>query len=411
VRILHLSTYELSGGSAKSASRIHNTLLQSGFNSKMIVGLRESTSPHVNQLHASWFEKRIQSISSTISSLTGYQYLFIPYSSRIISHPWVAKADVVVIYNAHGGFIDFTSLAKLFSIKPIVWRLSDLWPLTGHCAYPGNCERWLSGCGQCPDLKSYPGVGFDKTRYLWQKKYNLYQIRHPSIIAPSRWMYNNARRSPLLVNSNISYIPNGIDIDIFSPNDQISSRRILGIKDDNSVSILFIAEKSYPNIRKGTDLLEKALELLSDCNISLIAVGHHSERWTYAVPIKVYSLGSLSQPELLKHAYCASDIVCIPSTHENLPNTVIESLACARPVVAFDSGGIRDAVHHMRSGLLCFEQTPQALADSLRMLIFSNSLRMSLGKRARSLSVESFSSVTEASRVVDVCAEAIKQQS
>ena len=410
MNIVHISAFENSGGSAKSANRIHQAMLRKGYNSKMIVGNKESESPYVDQITTNRLEKVFQSICNSLFSLIGLQYESLPFSYRLTTHPWILDSDVVILYNTHGGYIDFPSLTKLFLLKPIIWRFSDLWPITGHCSYPGKCERWLTGCGNCPDLGTYPGVGVDMTSRLWKQKIRLFRTFKPNIIAPSSWMSAQAHLSPMLTKSTISYIPNGISLTVFTANDRSISRSFLGI-DDSSVVVLFIAEKSYPNCRKGTPILQKALHLIKSKNISLLAVGHHSERWIKAVPIKVHSLGSLTDPLVLRHAYCASDFSCVPSVHENLPNTVIESLACGTPVLAFDSGGIRDGVIDMETGILCKERTPESLALSLDYLACNPRLRHRLSITSRNLAVERFSDSMEADYILESCRSALQNKS
>src|SRR6185436_13361484 len=122
-----------------------------------------------------------------------------------------------------------TALPLLSRSRPIVWRLSDMWALTGHCTHSFSCERWKTGCGSCPILSDYPALKWDTTSLLWKIKRSVYSRSNINIIAPSKWIAGIAKESPLLGRFPIHRIPNGVDTSIFRPVEKSDARQRIGV--------------------------------------------------------------------------------------------------------------------------------------------------------------------------------------
>ena len=149
--VVHVSTADNEGGSGRAAYRIHDGLRALGLRSRMVVGFKVTQDPDVH-LTRGRLGRHLDLRADRIQSHFGRQFQFVPSAMRFASHPWFGEADVIQLYNLHGGYFPFRQLSVLGAKAPLVWRLSDMWPLTGHCAYSGSCERWRTGCGACPDL-------------------------------------------------------------------------------------------------------------------------------------------------------------------------------------------------------------------------------------------------------------------
>jgi glycosyltransferase involved in cell wall biosynthesis len=342
--------------------------------------------------------KRADDIADRVTWRLGLQYQAVPSALRVLRHPWLQKPDIIQLYNTHGGYFAPWILPALARRAPLVWRLSDMWPMTGHCAYSASCNRWMTGCGACPDLATYPAIGLDTTAYLWRQKRRIYERMKLTVVAPSSWIEGIARQSPLLAHADIHRIPNGLDLNAFHPSDRGAARRHFGVPHDRT-AILFAPHVASNNKRKGGDLLEAALQRLgARDDVVLLVAGVGAEQWVGRVPQQVIALGYLREDRLMAMANAACDFVVVSSAVENLPNGVMEAFACERPVVAFDSGGMRDAVRDGDTGVLVPSLDVAGLARALEQMIADAEGRRAMGERALALAKREFAAEVEVAR-------------
>ena len=400
--IVHFSTADIIGGSARSAYRIHTGLRAAGHHSRMLVGIKASDDADVMTIQRGPISRFSDRVANKVCDTLGLQYQFVPSSLAIPNHPWVRDADVIALYNTHGGYFAQSLVARLAAIAPVVWRLSDLWPMTGHCAYPGTCERWRSGCGDCPDLASYPAIKIDRTAYLFNKKNETYRRSALNIVAPSSWTEKCARESTLLGRFPIERIPNGLDAAAYQPMDRSAVRQRLGIEPDTKV-IMFAAHILDGNPRKGADVLLEALRRLEHPErYLLMLVGQGGETWIESSPVHVRLMGYLKTPAALAEIYAAADVIAIPSVVENLPNVLIEALACGRAVVASDAGGMRDGIRHKETGYLAKPGAAEDFANGLSLVLNDDALRHEMENASRQLFEEQFTSDKEITRLLSL---------
>jgi glycosyltransferase involved in cell wall biosynthesis len=396
--IVHFSTADGEGGSARSAYRIHSGLRRRGHQSRMLVKYKVLDDPDVDTVSGGGVLERCDDLANRVTWRVGLQYQVVPSALRVLRHPWMQHPDVIQLYNTHGGYFTPWIIPALARRAPLVWRLSDMWPMTGHCAYAGPCERWQSGCGACPDLGAYPAVGVDLTDLLWRQKQRLYRRADVTVVAPSSWIESIARKSPLFAGAGIHRIPNGLDLSVFTPSDQAAARQHFGVPAD-CTAMLFAPHVAGDNKRKGGDLLEAALQRLDPReNVVLLVAGVNADWWVGRVPQRVIPLGYLRGDKAMALANIASDFVVVSSAVENLPNGVIEAFACERPVVAFDTGGIRDAVRNEETGLLVPDLDVGLLGEAIARMAADAAARRAMGERALTLARREFSAEVEVSR-------------
>lgn len=403
--VLHVSTADNEGGSGRSAYRIHDGLRRLGHTSHMLVGTRTTDDPDVDTVHGGGLPRLADRLAEEATRRLGLQYWAYPSSRRVLAHPWARGADIIQLYNTHGGYFSHRLLPRLSALAPIVWRLSDLWPLTGHCAYPGACDRWLGGCGPCPDLAAYPPLARDTTGLLWRDKRKLYSRCRLTVVAPSSWTEDAARRSPLFAGCAVHRIPNGLDLEVFRPLERRAAAEVLGLDPDRP-AILFSANVVDDNPRKGSGLLMEALNRLGRGDeVQVLLAGLGGERWRGRIPQHVVPLGYLRDDRLIAAANAAAHMVVVPSVAENLPNTILEAMACGRPVIAFDSGGIRDAVADHRTGLLVPNGDAEALAAAMAALLDDPGMRRDLGEAALDTCRAEYDSRLQARRFEELYAD------
>lgn len=384
MNILHVSTEYNLGGSGRAAYRIHASLQRRGYTSRMLVATRVMGVPDVGPIWSTLPWRAADWAAKRVTEALSLQYMFLPSSWNLLRHPWFREADVVQLYNTHGGYFSHAVIGVASRRKPFVWRLSDMWPLTGHCCYSYDCDRWLTGCGSCPLLTDEPPLRHDRTAQLWRIKRSLYKRANVHLVAPSRWIADVAARSPLVGHWPRHLIPNGIDVAVFRPIARHAAREVLGIPPDDVV-ILFssVETRAY---RKGGPFVAEAISRLRsrrDRRLRLLVVGHEARQWEQAVAVPVTALETVRDDHLLAVIYSAADVFVHPSLADNLPNGVLESLACGTPVIAFDTGGVPDAVRPMETGYLARHKDAEDLARGIERIIEDDSLRSRMSLACR----------------------------
>jgi glycosyltransferase involved in cell wall biosynthesis len=388
--VLHISESDAAGGAGSAAYRLHRRLRGLGHRSRMLVGRRGTADPDVRALkrNAAW--RAADRASGEILDRLGLQYVFYPSSFGVRREPWFREADVVQLHNLHGSYFSFTALPVLSRRRPLVWQLHDQWAMTGHVAYPLDCERWRAGCGACPYLDEYPGLARDATARLWRLKDRVYERSRLTLVVPSRWLEQLVGDSPLLRRFPVHRIPTGVDADMFRPGPRDEARARLDLPADRQV-VLFAASQLWEG-RKGLSLLVRALARMEDPPLLLLA-------GEGAPPAGVESrvLGPVGEAALVS-AYRAADAVAVPTLADVQTQTAPESLACGVPVVSFDRGGIVDVVRHLETGWQARFGDPDELAGGLAAVLGDGELRERLGRRGRELVEEEYGAELQARR-------------
>jgi len=345
--------------------------------------------------HKLWvFDRLADKLTDSLS----LQYLFYPSSFLLSFRRWFQEADIVQLYNTHGGYFSHTALPFLSRRKPIVWRLSDMWPMTGHCVYSYGCERWKTGCGSCPIVHEYPALRQDRTALLWRIKQRVYQASNLTIVAPSQWMAGLVKESPLLGRFPVHVIPNGLDPEVFRPIPKQAAREVLGLHPERKV-VLFGAHFASERRKGGALLLEALARLHQD--IELLVIGRGATQFeSSAFPVRC--LGPIHDDQLLAAVYSAADVFVLPTLADNLPNTVLESMACGTPVVSFEVGGVPELVRHMETGYVARYGDPADLAEGLQRLLGSQELRATLGSRCRQVVEQNYRLDLQARRFLEL---------
>lgn len=408
--VVHLSATDNEGGSGRSAYRIHDGLRGLGWRSRMLVGTKVTRDPDVDTVYGG--SRAVKWAGYLIDRATrnvGLAYQWQPWSGRLRCHPWLGEADVIQLFNLHGGYFPIRLLPSMSRHAPLVWRLSDMWPMTGHCVYSGTCEKWKSGCGTCPIPRDYVELGIDTSAFLWRQKERLYAKCDITVVAPSSWTEKLARESPLLGRFPVCRIPNGLDTQIFRPIPREVACEILHY-DPSIRRILFVAHGLDDNPRKGGSCLMEALKHMGALpGTELLLAGVGGESWERAgLPIRVRRAGYITDDRLMAALYSCADLIVVPSSVENLPNTLLEAMACGLPAVAYDTGGMADAVHDGVTGHLVRSGDAAALASAIRQLLGDNGeQRARMRDESRRLIEREFSSEIQAERFAALYGEII----
>lgn len=382
MEVLHLNTRDKSGGASRAAYRLHKQLRMEGIDSKMLVQHKHGDDPSVLTVDTRLSDFR-GDIRSKVDSLRIKQYpdrkgdVFSPgiYGKNIAKKVNKIDPDIVHLHWISEGFVKINCLENIDA--PLVWTLHDMWPFTGGCHYSNGCTRYRNNCGKCPYLGSDRQADLSH-RILELKKEHWSGIQM-NIVTPSEWLANQARTS-IFEEKPISVIPNGVDINHFSPRDGEKAKDLYSLPDDKKL-ILFGAFNTT-NPRKGYGHLRNAIRKVDPRNKALVTYGHGDPPPEIEEKFDVYHIGHVDDLGLAL-LYAAADVMVVPSIEDNLPNTILEALACGTPCVAFDIGGIPDMVNHMENGYLAKPSDPVDLSQGINWVLEGENNRQNLSKNAR----------------------------
>ena len=373
MRVLIVNTSERTGGAAVAASRLMKALNNNGVKAKMLVRDKESDSLTVVGLpkspmlhwHFLWerlvifcrlhfsrkhlFEIDIANTGSDITKLREFQ-----------------EADVIHLHWINQGMLSLNGISKILrSGKPVVWTMHDIWPATGICHLTLGCHYFVNRCANC---KYLPGGGGsnDLASRIWQKKQQMQVDENIYYVACSRWLESEAKTSALLKGQKITSIPNPIDTHIYKKGNKEEARQRLGLPLDKKL-ILFASQR-VTNENKGMSYL---IEALAKCQTSceIVILGGHAEEVVEQLPMKVYPLGYVNDEQRIVDVYNAADVFVLPSLSENLPNTIMEAMACGVPCVAFKVGGIPEEIDHLKNGYVAAYRDAEDLAKGIAWVL------------------------------------------
>ena len=410
MKVLLVNTSDAGGGAQEVGARLMRDLRARGHEARMAVGHTPGGNEGVETIpnwekrtpvargaaHLAHVTKRdwIRRAGEPLRSarvLRGEEDFDHPGTWELLRELSASPPDVIHAHNLHGGYFDLRALPRLSRIAPLVLTLHDMWLMTGHVAHSFDCERWRTGCGECPYLDAYQAVPRDRTHWNWQRKRDIYAQSRLHAATPSEWLHSRARDSILsagLVESRV--IPNGVELERFSPGDRAEARARVGLPSDGRV-VMFAANSTRSNQFKDFAALERALGGLD--GVIAVSVGEAGEtRRIGSNELRMIA----PQPDLTPW-YRAADLYVHPARADTFPTTVLEAMACGVPVVASDVGGIPEQVVEGETGQLVPVGDAAGMAQAIESLLADRARRDAMARAARERAVERF----DARRMVD----------
>jgi len=388
MKILTVNTEFNRGGAAQIARALFQSLnRKSVFECHFAYGRGEKIDNDKTIRFAYLPEVYVQGLLTRCFGLQGYGSWF--STKRLEKFIIKEKFDLIHLNNLHGYYLDlrFVKLISKLNI-PVVWTLHDGWPLTGRCAYLFECDRWKTGCGNCPNLSWYPMAYFDSSSFMWKKKKEYFTSGwNPVIVCPSKWLADRVKES-YLKKYDIVVIPNAVDTKIFKPRNKDSVRKKSGISSREKV-ILFVAS-DLNDKRKGTRFFLKALKFIKDKDILVLTMGKKINFPEEAkASISFRQLGYIIDKEMMSEVYNIADIFCITSLDEIFGLTVTESMACGVPVVGFRVGGIPEQVTE-GCGIMIKLKDTEALGRALEKLLNDDEMRRKFSENCRKRALQNY---------------------
>lgn len=370
MKVLLINTLDR-GGAANACIRLHLGLLSEGIDSKLLVlaksnhvipeccSLMDLYQNRIKKIRLSFAKKRknrrnFKELSTLPKGTEGFQFPDSIYD--IAQHKLFQEADIIHLHWV-ANFINWTTFFRKTN-SLIVWTLHDMLPFTGGYHYE----------------KHFP---FEAYRHLINQNLKLKTValkgQKIEIVSPSRWLLNKSKGSELFKIYNHHLIPYGLNDRIFQSHEAQFARKIFNIPLDKKI-LLFVAN-SITNKRKGLIHLIDALAKINEEAIVVAVGASNNDFYEYN---NVTTIGEIKDERLMSVAYSMADLFVLPSVEDNLPNTVIESLMCGTPVVAFNIGGMPDMVKEGENGYLSKEVNANSLAKTINKGLAKEFNRMNI---------------------------------
>ncbi len=414
--ILQVNSRDLGGGAEKIAWELFQAYRKRGLSSWLAVGHKQGNSPYVLSIPNDesrgrwahlWFtlgnllSPALESIGlnrqkgwipmigqpkRSLDILLGREDFHFPGTWKLLDL-LPKPPDILHCHNLHGDYFDLNALPRLSHIVPTVVTLHDAWLLTGYCAYFLDCNRWKTGCEECPYLKVYPEIKRDASSYNWKRKRDILATCKLFISTPSQWLMKRVEQSilsPSIVEGRV--IPNGIDLSIFKPTSKSEAKKALGLKQETPV-LLFVGNRLKKSFFKDYPTIEHTIRYLAQQDHSqellLLCVGDEGPDETLG-KVRISYAGYQKKAKKISSFYQAADIFLHAAKveAENFPTTVLEAMACGTPVVATAVGGIPEQIEVGKTGLLVPPGDPQSMAQAVGALLSNTPLLEQFGKAA-----------------------------
>ena len=382
MRVLIISTNENNGGAALAARRLTEALINNGVKTKMLVADKVSDNINVVQMG--------RRLSYNINFLWERWCLFwrLGFSTKNLFAVDMAnagvditkmrefkEADVVHLHWINQGMLSLKGIRKILqSGKPVVWTMHDMWPATALCHLTLGCNNFKKGCNRCKYLLS-GGSRNDLSAKVWKRKKRMLEGYTVHFVTCSKWLESEAKQSALLKGHVVQSIPNPIDTRVFTKTDRLKARRRLQLPEDKRL-VMFVSQR-VTNRFKGMDYLAEACNALTKENkewrenTALLILGGHAEDVAGQFgSLPVYALGYVNDTERMVDAYNAADVFVLPSLSENLPNTIMEAMACGVPCVGFNVGGIPEEIDHRQNGYVARYRDAEDLAKGILWTLY-----------------------------------------
>jgi glycosyltransferase involved in cell wall biosynthesis len=386
VLLVHNSDGQKSGGGI-AMLRLHFGLRQAGIDSKILCRVKTLDSADIRET------PRLPGLDSLLREVTsrlGLNDIHLVSSFKVKQETFYQEADIIDFQGIHSQTLSYLALPALTRDKPAVFTMHDMWAFTGHCVYSYDCERWKTGCGQCPYPDTYPAIKRDNTRLEWRLKKWVYGRSNVVFAAPSKWLIERAQQS-MIGQYPIHWIPNGVDTGLFQPLDPAACRAELGIPPDKNV-LMFVA-MNLSSHRKGGDLLVNALKRLPAslrAETVLLTIGHGGDEIAKLVDIEIINLGYVKDDHRKAVAYSAADLFLFPTRADIFGLVSIESQACGTPVVSFRVGGVPEHVRPGQTGYLAEPEDIDGFRDGIVQLLEDEALRRHMREQCRAITYREY---------------------
>jgi glycosyltransferase involved in cell wall biosynthesis len=416
LRVLQVCTNDLGGGAALSAWNLHRAYRRMNVAAWLAVGRKRSVDPDVVEIPriatgnrwtrafrglqgtgpnrapqlvrralglVAWLGEPRRFVTQRLLGAEDYDF---PGTRHLLGLP-PRTPTLLHLHNLHGGYFDLRLLPRFSRTVPTILNLRDEWPITGHCAYTVGCGRWTGGCGRCPDLTVYPAIERDSTAFNWRRKARIFARSRLYVTTPSRWLMQRVEAS-MLTAVDRRVIPNGIDLEAFSPGDRRQARARLELPPDATI-ILTSAHSSFKDRTLAEETMARVSQPRAGASLLFLVLGPVEAARSHGSGTIRYA-GYVSSPDAVADHMRAADVYLHTAKAEAFGKTIVEAMACATPVVAADVDAVPEVIEDGRTGIVVSSRDPGDLASAVSRLLNDGSYAAALGSHGRAAAVDRF---------------------
>ena len=410
MKVLIINTAERVGGAAIAAGRLMEALKKHGVRTKMLVRDKQTDrltvvavgQRWIHPIHFVW-ERLCIFIANRFSRKNLFQIDLANAGTDITRHPAFQEADVIHLHWINQGFLSLNGIKRiLHSSKPVVITMHDQWYFTGVCHYSGNCQKYQDLCHHC-ELMNGTLLG-DLAKQRFRQKEAIYRTIPLTFVGCSQWIANLAKTSRLTQGHRVISIPNAIDTDRFCPQDSAKARAAFHLPTDRHL-LLFSCQR-ITDERKGFRFLAEAVQHINRQHpdiaqqLGIVVVGGEADKVQSLLHTATYPISYVSDPQKMVQLYNAVDLYVTPSLQDNLPNTIMEALACGTPCVGFKVGGIPEMIDHQQNGYVAAYQDAQDFAEGIVWTLHAD--HDTLSRQARNKVMVTYSESVVAHKYIEV---------
>ena len=411
MRVLLINTSERTGGAAIACNRLMMALKKQGVRAKMLVRDKQTDRITVVALKPSiWlpvkflWERFIIFVNNRLKRKGIFLVDIANVGTDVTQMREFERADVIHLHWTNQGFVSLKVIERIVkSGKPVVITMHDMWYFTGICHYSSGCEKYKTRCEKCEQLGEGRSLT-DLAKSVFEKKRKIYSQAHITFVGCSQWMADLAQQSRLTEGHTIVNIPNAIDMEVFRPISKEKARESLGVRVDKKV-ILFGAQR-ITDERKGFRYLADACRLIKERNpeladkIVIMVVGGDSTKIQGQLPMEIRAVRYVKEEQQMVNLYNAADLYVTPSLQDNLPNTIVEAMACGVPCVGFNVGGIPEMIDHKQNGYVAEMKNAKDFADGIEWSLTAD--YNTLSEAAHRKALEMYSEEAVAKKYMEV---------
>lgn len=377
---------------------LHHLLRQNGIFSKHCVWRKTSKDADTFQL-IDCDSRIVLRILQFVEWHFSVQSLLFPFSFKLLFNNCFLQADVVHYHLIHAANFSFLSFPFLSRLKPSVWTLHDPWAFTGHCTTPYDCEKWMSGCGNCPRIWDHFPMKNDHSAFMWQMKKTIYSLSKLDLVVASKWMFDRVRKSPLLSMFDLHFIPFGLDLNLFKPIDPTKAKQRLGVFPGSKV----LCFRATDLVCKGMDFIKDCLRRLkSDYPICLLTFDQRGAIDEFRGKFQIIDLGWVDDVSFQVEALNAVDLFLMPSLSDSFGMMAMEAMACGKPVLTFEGTAIPEVIFAPEGGVTVPSGDSDALFKELSNLLKNDSRRLQLGEKALRLAQNHYNCSVHLKRMLEL---------